>query len=787
MAKSSKKNLFLKILLGFLVVILLIIGLGLIVVGPYLSMISSCRSAAMQIARKSTSSDFRTTQTSIVYDINGDVLTTFSGAVDLYYVTSDKIPQVIKDGFVVEEDRRFYSHNGIDLKSIIRSVVANMENNDIVQGASTITQQLARNVYLSQEVTYERKFTEIFLSLALEKRYNKNQILEYYLNNIYFGHGYYGIAAAAKGYFSKELSELTISEMAFLVGIPNNPSKFDPVTHMDKAIARRNVILDELKAYNKIDEFDYYYAKAEDVVLKRPDNEKNDYVETYIFYCATRALMARNGFEFRYYYENEEDEQNYYDAYDYYYSQYQSSLFTNGYRIYTAIDPEKQEWLQTCVNDALSVFIEKNDEGVYKMQASAVCIDNSYGYVTAIVGGRDQNFPGYTLNRAYQSYRQSGSSIKPLNVYVPFLMEGHNPDYIVDDSPLPGGPENFEGLYLGDTTITEALAWSSNVATWRLYEELTPEYGMSFLHKLHFKKLGNDDKYMATCLGGFTYGVSAVEMAAGFATLENDGIYRDPTCIKRITDASANTIVDNMYRDEPIYDKTATRMISKMLQYGVEQGIASFAALDNAVVAVKTGTTSDNKDGWTVGYSRYYTTAVWVGCDIPEVVEDLTGGTYPMTIWHSFMEEIHNGLDKLEFPDYVRFNDRSPHYYQDTGSGSYGGSGGGYHDGYDYSDGDQNANITDGDRDAVGEGDRDANITGGDKDATGEGDRDANITGGDRDAVGEGDRDANTTGGDRDAAGEGDRDANVDGGDQDANTAGGDQDANITGGDRDAR
>ncbi len=458
-------------------------------------------------------------------------------------------------------------------------------------------------------------------------------------------------------------------------------------------------------------------------------------------------------------------------------------MFTEGYEIYTAIDLEKQELLQQYVNDTLSVFPDTNEEGIYKMQGAAVCIDNSTGYVTAIVGGRDQNYPGYTLNRAYQSFRQSGSAVKPLNVYAPFLGLGNNPDYPVDDSPMENGPVNSDGLYLGETTIKEALAWSSNVVPWKLYQEMTPEYGLSFLRRMNFKKLGDDDDYMAASLGGFTYGVSAVEMASGFATLANDGVYREPTTIARIVDADGRVIVDNTFRATRIYDINAARMISHILQYGVEEGLASNAQIDNAIVAAKTGTTTDNKDGWIVGYSTYYTTAVWVGCDIPESMPVLTGGTFPLYIWRGFMNDIHTGLKKTEFPEYELYSDEvveesSVTEETETEAHSTGWQG------------DVSAESTGGDRDATAGGDIDATaqgdvnaeITGGDVDATIEGDGNAAVKG-DADATVGGDADA-PIGGDMDAPTQSDIDA-LPGQDEDA-TIQGDLDADITGGDEDA-
>lgn len=798
----------LKIFLITSIILMSIIGLGLIAVSPYLSSIAKYKHNAEQIAAASRASDFRSTETSVIYDVYGNEIATISGAKELYYLESDKIPDVVKRAFVLIEDRKFYRHNGIDIAAIARAGIANFKARSKAQGASTITQQVARNVYLTQDVTWERKITEMFLAIELEKKYSKEQILEFYINNIYFANGLYGIEAAAQGYFNAHVSELTISELAFLAGIPNNPSKYDPFTNFDKAVERRNHVLSVLHDYGSISDSEYENALAEEIELSPSADEKHDSVETFVYYCATRSLMKAAGFTFRDEFIDDEDEAAYRELYDDYYSRFQLSLFTGGYRIYTAIDMEKQQSLMDAVDEALAWSTEKNDEGVYKLQASAVCIDNTTGYVTAIVGGRNQGLPGYTLNRAYQSFRQPGSAIKPLVVYAPYLGMGHNPDELIDDSPMEGGPENFAGRYPGEVMLTEALAWSSNVAAWKLFEQLTPEYGMSFVKRMHFRRAGEDEHYMAACLGGWSYGASALEMASGYAALENDGIYREPTAVMRITDSKGRLIVDNGGSDTAIYDKNAARMVSKMLQYGVEYGIATGAQLNDAIVAVKTGTTTDNKDGWTVGYSAYYTTAVWVGCDIPKRMPDLTGGSYPMTIWKSYMQAIHEGLELAEFPDYELFDEKKTsvdinnddigednggsteettlsieEILESLGDKSYEGGEGGDSNGITHG-ADTNSTIRGGDTNAGGGAKGDASST------TQGGDANSTIRGGDTNASGgaKGDVSSTTLGGDANSIIRG-GDTNAGGGaggDANSTTQGGDVNVGGVSGDSDA-
>lgn len=633
------------------ITILGVIGLLALV---YIGSILKLRANALDLTANVTADTFRQTETSIIYDINGKEITSLSGIKELYYVESKDIPEILKETFVLLEDQDFYKHSGIDLKSIIRASIANVSNTTIEQGASTITQQLAKNMFLTQDVTWSRKVTEMFVAFELEKKFSKDQILEFYINNIYFGNGYYGIEAAAEGYFGKKVGDLSLAELALLSGIPKNPSVYDPIADLTTAQERRDFILKQLYANGNISGYDYYEAIQEKIVLNIEEDNEYNYVETYVFNCATKALMEANGFIFQNTFDSTEEENSYHDLFDYYYTEYQTSLFTGGYRIYTSIDMSKQQLLQDIVDQNLKSFKETADNGIYSIQGAAVCIDNDTGFVTAIVGGRDQNFDGYTFNRGYQSYRQPGSSIKPLVVYAPYMMLGHTPDETVDDSPVTGGPENDNKVYRGTISLTEALGWSSNVVAWNLLGEMTPTYGMSFLHAMGFKKIAVDDDNQAVSIGGFTTGVSPVEMASGYATLENDGTYRTPTCIKRITDSKDDEIID--YRDRTgteVYSPTSARMVTQMMEWGVNYGLLVNAQLDNAIVAAKSGTTDANKDGWIAGYSQYYTTVVWVGGDTPQTVKGLTGGSYPLAIWKEFMEKIHTGLEQKEFPSYT--------------------------------------------------------------------------------------------------------------------------------------
>ncbi len=611
------------------------------------------QSDAKQKVRASTEDTFKSAQTSLVYDLEGNLITALKSEKEVYYIKYTDIPKTAINAMVVTEDRKFFEHSGVDYLANIRAAIALIKHKGrITQGASTITQQVARNTFLSHKVTYERKIEEIFIAQELEKIYSKTDIMEFYLNGIYFANGYYGIQAAALGYFSEGVNTLSLSQIAFLCAIPNSPNLYNPLTNMENTMSRRDRILLQLFEEGMITEKDYNKALKEKIKLNREKSDKKNYVETYTYYSAIRSLMKAGGFEFRYHFDTEEEQKAYDEEYDELYYRYQKELYVNGYRIYTSIDLKKQELLQKAVDKALAGFTDASEEGIYLMQGAAVCIDNDSGRVVAIVGGRDQDTEGYTLNRGYQSFRQPGSAIKPLVVYTPAFEQGYIPESIVDDTKFEGGPKNSGGTYQGEMKLQRAIELSKNTVAWKLFEELTPRVGLSYLLKMNFAKLTASDYGQAASLGGLTVGVSPVEMAAAYATLENDGYYRVPTCIIKIMDSEGNEIVGDEIETEQIYQRNASRIMTEALTGVIKNGTAKGLGLSHTISAGKTGTTNDKKDGWFVGYTPYYTTSVWVGYDMPKSVRDLSGSTYPGTIWHDFMEEIHDASMTNQFELY---------------------------------------------------------------------------------------------------------------------------------------
>ena len=649
--------------IGIVIKIIIALLLAIVVIGgvliymKYGKKLIAMESDAKKIVSKSTMETFRQNETSIVYDANGNIMSKLKGEKDVYYIKYSDIPQVAVDAITSIEDKNFFKHKGYDLKAIIRAGLAYIKNKGVItQGGSTITQQLARNIFLSFEESWQRKAREVFIAIELEKKYTKKEIMEFYLNNIYFANGYYGIQSAALGYFGKGVNSLSLSQITFLLSIPNSPTRYNPYENIEGTLARRDRILDQMVLDGKISEAEASKAKSEEIKLKAPKVEKSSYALTFALDRAVKALMKSEGFNFRYSFNSDEDRKAYNENYSEVYSSCQTRLYSGGYRIYTSIDPEKQKLLQDTVDSGLSVSSEKSKSGIYSLQGAAVTIDNSSGRVVAIVGGRSQKLKGSTLNRAYQSFRQPGSTIKPLIVYTPAFEQGYTPESMVKDEKIEGGPVNADGVFSGNMTILDALAKSKNTVAWKLFTEISPAIGIGKLLDMGFSAISDTDYYPSAALGGFTKGVNAVEMASAYAAIENGGEFREPTCIMKMTDSSGNDIVaDGFYQkgtSKYIYDENACKMMITCMEAVMTKGTGVGGKLATMPCAGKTGTTNDSKDLWFVGFTKYYTTSVWVGYDIPRSLAGLTYTATPLGIWKTYMDSINNGLPLAKLDDY---------------------------------------------------------------------------------------------------------------------------------------
>ena len=637
------------------ILIALLFGLGLmvgagIIFGPKLT--AMWEEAKVKVSNIKADT-FIPSQTSLVYDSNGEIITKIKGEKDSYYLNYEEIPKYFIDAFVATEDKNFYNHHGIDIKGIGRAVVGLLKNREISGGGSTITQQLSRNIFLTHEVSFERKIKEIFISLMLEKIYSKNEIIEFYVNSIFFSNGAYGIEAASRKYFSKSADELTLGEVAFISAIPNNPSLYNPFRMFENTIGRKNRILGYMLEDGYITQEEHDAAVAEEIVLNpETTTGQSSSVTSYIIDNATETLMQVEGFTIKTSFKSEKEEEEYKKAYNEAYSKAQDMLYTKGYKIYTSIDMNKQRLLEQILSEELAFSQETDANGIYSLQGSATTIDNQTGKVVAIVGGRTQENSSYGLNRAYQGYRQPGSTFKPLAVYTPAFERGYLPSTIVNDVKSSDGPRNYNEKYEGPITITWAIQDSKNTIAWNIFKEIGPKTGLAYIKKMEFKKIVDSDYTLSAALGGLTYGTTTLEMASAYSTIARDGYFYSPTCIVKIEDLDGNVVYNDATKPVQVYTERASRIMTHVLQSVMTGGSGRSYQLSNMPSAGKTGTTNDIKDSWFCGYTPYYTTSIWIGYDIPKSLGGGWGTRYPGNIWKKFNSEIHANLPYKEFGKY---------------------------------------------------------------------------------------------------------------------------------------
>ena len=648
-------------MLGVLASVLVVCSIvGICIYVKVLPMFKEAREEVFDKLIYMSEEDFIMSEDTLIYDKNGKKI----GSVNTgryEYVPINQISPYIYNGYIAVEDKRFKTHSGVDILATLRAGVALLKNNmEITQGGSTITQQVIKNNLLSQDKKFTRKIAEMLLAPAVEERFSKDKIMEFYCNSNYYGNRCYGVEAASRYYFGKKCADLEPYEAAVLIGLSNSPSAYDPVANPEAALKKRNEVLAILQKENVISQKEYLASikKNLEVLQITEDGTNESYVTGYAIHCAALALMDKEEFDFRYTFKDKKDYEAYQEKYSEEYSKKCNALRSGGYKLYTSIDMAKQKKLQKAVNNGLSYNKEKNKKtGKYALQGAAVCVDNESNYVVAIVGGRGTKDP---YNRAYLSARQSGSSIKPLIDYAPGFESGvYYPSTLMTDKPIANGPKNAGGSYRGNIRLREAVERSINTIAWQVLDTITPAYGLSFLDKMQFHNLSYiDNDNLSLSLGGFTEGVRVVDMAKGYATLANGGSYSDRTCIRKIDHASDGTVYKNTEILTQVYSEDAAWMMTDVLKGVLNESYATGHALkmaNNQICAGKTGTTNSGKDVWFCGYTRYYTTVVWAGYDTPRAMPGASGAAISGKIWKSYMDSIHKNLEAADFsvPDTI--------------------------------------------------------------------------------------------------------------------------------------
>lgn len=623
-----------------------------------------CMREAKDLVDSSTPDTFRLAQTSYIYSDDGTQLAALAESEDATYLSYEDIPADVVNAFVSVEDRTFWNNSGVDYKGILRVCVNYVKTKgQVAEGASTITQQLARGTFLSNEKTLSRKIKEIFIARQLTKKYTKEQIMEFYCNSCCFANGIYGVEDASQKYFDRSVSDLSLSETAYICAIPNRPEYYNPLKNSENAISRRNKILQDMYECDYITKDAGDAALAENITVAEVSDEEDtfyNYEATYAINCAIRYLMKQDGFEFKSHFEDDADYDTHNAYYDEMYKQAKHKLYTGGYKVTTTMNLKAQKNLQKIFDKELA-FNTKVDEstGIYQFQGAMTVIDNETGKVVAMIGGRSQDElqQTYSLNRGFQSFKQPGSSIKPLVIYTPALEEGYDANSTLTEIDVKAAKkstsEKISKMSGKKMSLRYAVEDSKNGCAYSLYNIITPKVGLSYIENMNFSKIVQQDYTLSSGLGGLHHGTNTVEMANAYSTLENHGEYRQADCISSILDASGNEIYEEP-ESKTVYTRSASDQMTDILEgvlnssAGTAKGLKWSSASDVAAAA-KTGTTNDNNVAWFCGYTPYYTISVWVGYDYPKSVKGLWGNTYPAYIWKEAMLYMIDGKDEADF------------------------------------------------------------------------------------------------------------------------------------------
>ncbi|MCI7742115.1 MAG: PBP1A family penicillin-binding protein [Clostridiales bacterium] len=625
--------------LGTILLIFLITGLLFACIFAYY--VKTCLTPNTNISLE----DYKLSESSTIYyqDSSGQwqELVTLAGKQKRIWVDYEQIPWYMEKALVAIEDKRFYDHKGVDWYRTAGAFVEMFAKMETSYGGSTITQQLIKNLTGKDDVTIQRKLTEIFGALELEKKYDKEEIVEWYLNAVYFGEGCWGVQTAAETYFGKDVSELTLAEAACIVGITNKPTLYDPFYNEEKNKERQETILREMYDQGYIDYQTYIDAVNEDIssaLVHSPGEEYSQEIYTYyeemVIDDVITDLMELKGIS---------------------YKAASSLLYNGGYSIYCCIDPNIQAIVDNVYQNVEN--IPTTYRSSQQLQSSIVIMDPYTGEVKAISGGVGEKTINFGLNRATKTQRPPGSSFKPIASYGPATELGYiTPTTMVNDSAgihLSGTswyPNNDGGGHMGAVSILQALQYSLNTVAAQIIDKIGPQTAYDFLQtRLGVTSLVPDDcSYAPMALGQLTNGITVREMAQAYCSFVNDGIFTYARSYTKVLDSDGSVLIDNTPETIVAFSPNTAHVMTYMLQNATAYGTGGEAYLGTMPVAGKTGTSTDYKDRWYVGCTPYYVAAVWTGYDQPERISCY--GNPAAQIFKKIMRPIHEGLEYKSFP-----------------------------------------------------------------------------------------------------------------------------------------
>jgi penicillin-binding protein 1A len=610
------------------------------------------REAEFDTLAKISDGTFHRAGDTVVYDRNGKKIGA-TGNEKYYYINLKDVSVYVTKGYIAKEDNSFYTHHGVSYTGMLRAAVQMIIHRGTpTQGGSTITQQLVKNTLLSQERTFKRKILEYFAAKEVEKEYSKAKIMEFYVNSCYYGNGCYGIEGASRYYFNKHASELSVAEAAMLVATSNLPNVYNPAASYSRAMKQKDITVEKMLKNGVITKEQAEEAKKErpEIVKHSESSGKLSYLMTYAMNEATLRLMKHNGFTFRYAFAGQDDYESYRKKYSTAYQRCYNEMKTGGYTIRTSLDQDIQKKTQSAIDRGLAFSNEKS-AGIPALQGAAVVVDNSDGMVVAAVGGRSGSGE---YNRACQAARQPGSAIKPLVDYGPALDKGKiYAGTVMDDkkTTVEGfTPKNYDGQYHGKMTIREALVRSYNTVALQTFRAVGKKDALKHLEQLQFSTLSYaDQNAAAVSIGGLTRGTTVSDMARAYTSLARDGRYSENGCIAEMSNFENGVIYRASQKTSQAFSRDTAFILSDMLQGQFKEKYGAGYGLDTKGqnYAAKTGTTNSSKDLWLSGYSRYYTTSLWLGYDTPKEVS--MKPKKRAEIWTDIMNGIHEGKSPKEF------------------------------------------------------------------------------------------------------------------------------------------